>query len=81
MLVGKNLLVKQPHPSKTFAMYYLQHKGYNTLVMQVLSGQQQQSSSNSLYQQYTLTMPTRNPKKKLISCAYFFRTTPKEQPY
>ena len=26
MPVGKNLLIKQPHPSKTCTMYYLQHR-------------------------------------------------------
>ena len=61
-------------------MYYLQLESYNTLAMQVLSGQQRQSSSNSLYQQYTLTT-LHATLKKLISCAYLFRATPKEQPY
>ena len=35
--VGKNLSVKQPHPSKTCIIYYLQLKDYNTLTVQALS--------------------------------------------
>ena len=52
--MGKNLLVKQPHPFKTCIMYYLQLESYNTLAMQVLLRQWWQSSSKSLYQKYTL---------------------------
>ena len=58
-------------------MYYLQLESYNTLAMQVLLGKQRQSSSNSLYQQYTLTIPTRNPKKSLYHALIFLGQLPK----
>jgi hypothetical protein len=52
--VGKNLLVKQPHPFKTCKMYYLQHNGYNTLAMQVLAATIEDSSSTSVPAPFSL---------------------------
>ena len=71
MPVGKNLSVKQPHPSKTCKMYYLQLESYNTLAMQVQQRQQKTlvatHSTNHTLSRSTIC----NPKKCLYHALPF----------
>ena len=81
MSIGKNLSIKQPHPSKTCTMYYLQHKRLQQTCNASSFKTQKTNPIVTYHTNNTLSLSSICNLKNSYIMQFPFRETSKEQLY